>query len=346
MSIDLSAYSDPSIFSDEINSIFSERLYVGAPGDLADVDSYRSFRIGRKVVTVRRTDEGIRAFSNVCLHRSNLIDPLGDGNRRFSCGFHGWSYDAKGELAFTPFTDKACIAHASLPVFPVVEADGFLFVGLSGEDPPVEKFSGAIQRLKMTRSRTFHREALLHECNWKLLVENILESYHLNFVHRGTFLKSGFTSTSTHEWTGDAYVNTASIIPESSTDKTAAIHKLARNATHSYKHAYIFPNLFISNTNDLIGFVSHLLPIGETKTLLTWELFELPEMLALPEPIRDHIRNEAINFSQVTLGEDKDMVETCQIGVTSDMGSVQLQPIEGRVKQFHDYYSERMRHVE
>lgn len=346
MSIDLPAYSDPSIFLAEINSVFSERLYVGAPGDLADIDSYRSFRIGRKIVTVRRTDEGIRAFSNVCLHRSNLIDPLGDGNRRFSCGFHGWSYDAKGELAFTPFTEKACIAHASLPVFPVAEAEGFLFVGLSGNQPPVDKFSGAMQRLKITRSRTFHREKLLHRCNWKLLVENILESYHLNFVHRGTFLKSGFTSTSVHEWASDDYVNTASIVPELATDKTAAIHKLARNATHSYKHAYIFPNLFISNTNDLIGFVSHLLPIDETNTLLTWELFELPQMLVLPDPIRDHIRNEAINFSQVTLGEDKDMVETCQIGVTSDMGSVQLQPIEARVKQFHDYYSERMRHVQ
>ena len=345
MSIDLAAYSDPSIYSTEVNSIFSERLYVGNSGDLAETDSYRSFKIGRKIVTVRRTDEGIRAFSNVCLHRSNLIDPLGDGKRRFSCGFHGWSYGADGELEFAPFTDKSCIEHRSLRVFPVAETDGFLFVGLSGEQPPIEKFSAAIKKLGVTRSPTFHSETLLHHCNWKLLVENILESYHLNFVHRGTFLKSGFTSTSIHEWASDAYINTASIVPDASTDKTKAIHRLAKNATHSYKHAYVFPNLFISNTNDLIGYVSHLLPIDETKTMLTWELFELPEMLLLPHPIRDHIRNEAINFSQITLGEDKCMVEACQTGVTSETGSIQLQPIEGRVKQFHDYYSERMRHV-
>lgn len=346
MSIDLSRYSGSAALAHEISTIFSERLYVGSTADLPEIDSYRSFRLGSKVVTVRNTDDGIRAFGNVCLHRSNLIDPLGDGKRRFSCGFHGWSYGNHGELSFAPFTETACIKNRSLPVFPVAESEGFLFVGLSGHLPDIEKFPRVIEKLGLTRSAPFHRETMVHDCNWKLLVENILESYHLNFVHRGTFLKSGFTSTSTHTWEADGYVNTASIVPQPSTDKTKAVQKLARKASHSYKHAYVFPNLFISNTNDLIGFVSHLDPIDERTTRLTWELFELPEMHALPEPIRAHIRNEAIEFSQVTLGEDKCMVETCQIGITSEMASMQLQPIEDRVQQFHDYYNERTRHAE
>lgn len=345
MSIDLARYSGAAAFADEISTILSERLYVGSLADFPEVDSYRSFRLGTKVVTVRRTDDGIRAFGNVCLHRSNLIDPLGDGKRRFSCGFHGWTYGTDGKLTFTPFTEMGCIKNRSLPVFPITESAGFLFVGLSGRPPDVDKFPGVIEKLGLKRSVPFHTESLVHECNWKLLVENILESYHLNFVHRGTFLKSGFTSTSTHTWEGDGYVNTASIVPLQATDKTAAIHKLARKASHSYKHAYVFPNLFISNTNDLIGFVSYLHPIDERTTRLTWELFELPEMLALPDPIRAHIRNEAIDFSQVTLGEDKCMVETCQIGITSEMASMQLQPIEDRVQQFHDYYNERTKHA-
>lgn len=345
MSIDLSRYSGPAAFNDEIATIFSERLYVGSPADLPEIDSYRSFRLGPKVITVRRTEDGIRAFGNVCLHRSNLIDPLGEGKRRFSCSFHGWTYGADGKLSFTPFTEKECIEHRALPVFPVAESAGFLFVGLSGQSPNIGKLPSVMDELALERSRPFHRETLVHGCNWKLLVENVLESYHLNFVHRGTFLKSGFTSTSTHTWEADGYVNTASIIPLPATDKTAAIHKLSRKASHSYKHAYVFPNLFISNTNDLIGFVGHLHPIDERTTQLTWELFELPELLALPDPIREHIRNEAIEFSQVTLGEDKCMVETCQIGITSDMASMQLQPIEDRVRQFHDYYNERTRHA-
>lgn len=345
MSVDLSAYSDASVFGREIGSLFSERLYVGTTGEYPDLDSYRSFTLGAKVVTVRRTADNIKAFGNVCLHRSNIIDPLGTGKRHFICGFHGWSYDAGGELVFTPFTDKSCIKKRSLPVYPVSETADLLFVGLSGTSPCVEKIGPALEKTGITISEAFHKSTLLHNCNWKLLVENILESYHLNFVHRSTFLRSGFTSTSTHQWESDAYINLASIIPQPATSKTNAIRKLAKNATHSYRHAYIFPDLFISNTNDLIGFVSHIHPIDQTTTMLAWQLFELPEMKVLPPAIRDHIRNEAIDFSLTTLAEDKCMVESCQIGISSELRSLQLQPVEDRVQAFHDYYNKCMSHA-
>ena len=346
MSIDLCAYSDRSIFDKEITSLFAQRLFVGTVADFPEQDSYRSFSIGKKVITVRRTTDGIKAFANVCLHRSNIIDPLGEGNRHFSCGFHGWSYDSNGELYLTPFTDKNCIKQRTLSSFPVVESAGLVFVGLSTEAPQTDQIPAALKKMGVTVSAPFHKEQILHQCNWKLLVENILESYHLNFVHRNTFLRSGFTSSSTHQWEANEYINMASITPLPNTDKTKAIRRLARDATHIYRHAYIFPNLFISNTNDLVGFVSHVMPVDEKTTLLSWELFELPQLTVLPEAIRKHLREEAISFSQTTLAEDKCMVESCQIGIASDMRSMQLQPVEDRVSQFHDYYSRCMPHAQ
>ena len=345
MSIDLSAYSDRSAFDKEIASLFAKRLFVGTTADFPEQNCYRSFSIGKKVITVRRTAEGIKAFSNVCLHRSNIIDPLGEGNRHFNCGFHGWSYDSKGELHLAPFTDKGCIKHRSLATFPVIESAGLVFIGLASEAPQADHVPAALKKMKVTMSVPFHKEQILHHCNWKLLVENILESYHLNFVHRETFLRSGFNSTSTHQWEADEYVNVASIAPLPSADKTSTIRRLAKEAMHIYRHAYIFPNLFISNTNDLVGFVSHIMPIDEKTTLLSWELFELPQLIALPDAIRKHIRGEAIGFSQTTLAEDKCMVESCQIGIASDMRSMQLQPVEDRVSQFHDYYNRCMAHA-
>jgi phenylpropionate dioxygenase-like ring-hydroxylating dioxygenase large terminal subunit len=341
MSIDPAAYSDPSAFEGELRGIFSDRFYVGTTADFPDIDCYRSFVVGSKVITVRRTIDGLRAFGNVCLHRSNVIDPLGDGRKQFRCGFHGWNYDKGGRLIGTPFTDIACVAKTTLRVYPVAEVSGLVFVGLSGAAPDVEKVPSAFAKLGMTIAPPFRKESIVHECNWKLLVENILESYHLNFVHRGTFLKSGFTSTSTHEWESDGYVNTASIVPTAETSKLNTIRRLARNATHSYRHAYIAPNLFMSVTNDLIGFISHIYPLSPTRTLLNWELFELPSMMALAEAVRDHMRQEAAEFAATTLAEDKAMVESCQIGISSDTPSVQLQGIEDRVAQFHSYYHER-----
>lgn len=342
MPIDLSAYSERLAFDKEIASLFATRLFVGTAVSFPEIDCYRSLIIGDKVITIRRTKDGMKVFGNVCLHRSNIIDPLGEGKRHFSCGFHGWSYNADGELSLTPFTDKTRVKQSSLPTYPLAESSGLLFAGLSGAVPRIDKVSTALSKTRVTIGKTFHKEKILHHCNWKLLVENILESYHLNFVHRNTFLRSGFTSTSTHEWDADEYINLASITPLLATDKTSAIRRLARGATHSYRHAYVFPNLFISNTNDLIGFVSHIIPVDQATTLLTWELFELPELMALPDPIREHIRNEAIDFSRTTLAEDKSMVESCQIGISSSMRIMQLQPIEDRVQQFHDYYNRCM----
>jgi hypothetical protein len=40
------------------------------------------------------------------------------------------------------------------------------------------------------------------------------------------------------------------------------------------------------------------------------------------------------------------MVESCQIGITSELRSLQLQPVEDRVAQFHDYYSRCMSHAQ
>ena len=345
MSIDLPAYSDHAIWRREIASIFSERLYVGSVYDFPEVDCYRSFTLDSKVVTVRRTAEGMRAFGNVCLHRSNLIDPIGAGKRRFSCGFHGWTYDAAGELELAPFSDKSCIGRRTLASYPLAESRGLYFLGARGQAPDVAKVAGALDGMGFGVAPSFHRSSLLHRCNWKILVENVLESYHLNFVHRNTFLKSGFTSTSTHAWEGDAYVNTASITPQPATSKINVLRKLARNADHRYRHAYIFPNLFVSNTNDLIGYIGQFMPVDAATTALSWELFELPEMARLPEAVKAHIRAEAIEFAATTLEEDRLMIEACQIGVSSELGSVQLQAVEERVTQFHDFYNGCMAHA-
>lgn len=345
MSIELAAYHERGILDQELAGIFAERLYVGNIHDYPDLDCYRSFTLGRKVITVRRTEEGIRAFGNVCLHRSNLIDPLGEGKRRFICGFHGWSYGAQGELAHAPFAEKTCIHRDALPRFPLADSQGLLFLGANGVAPDTSKIETAMQRTGVTLRPSFFRASILHHCNWKLLVENILESYHLNFVHRDTFLRSGFNTTSTHEWDADGYVNLASITPLAATSKASVLRRLARNAEHRYGHAYVFPNLFISNTNDLVGYVGHLQPVDEKSTILHWQLFELPMLAALPEAVREHIRKESIDFATQTLEEDRAMVEACQIGVSSALGNVQLQPIEDRIGQFHDYYNERMQHA-
>lgn len=345
MSIELAAYSERATFEREIGTLFATRYFVGRASDFPEKDCYRSFLLDNKVITVRRTAEGIRAFGNVCLHRSNLIDPLGDGKRHFSCGFHGWSYDACGALSLAPMTDIKCINQRQLPRFHLQQVDDLLFLDLGEAASDITKVPNALAYTGITFAPAFHRGHLRHHCNWKLLVDNVLEGYHLNFVHRNTFIKSGFTSTSTHTWQGDAYLNTASIEPLPTTSKLKTLQRLARKAKHVYKHAYVFPNLLLSSTNDLIGYAARIHPVDHETTDLHWELFELPELLKLPSAVREHMKSEAIEFAMTTLQEDRVMIEACQVGMASRMGGLQLQLVEARVTHFHDHYNARMTHA-
>lgn len=345
MPIELGAYASRAAFEREIEVLFASRYFVGRASDFPECGSYRSFRLGPRIITVRRMADGLRAFGNVCLHRSKLIDPIGDGTRNFFCGYHGWTYATDGVLSAAPMADLSCIRQKQLPTFRVQQWDDLIFLDVNNEAADLTKLSQALTHTGISFSPAFHRGSLTHRCNWKLLVDNVLESYHFNLVHRNTFLKSGFTSTSIHRWQRDDYLDTGLIEPLPDTSKLKTLQRLAHKATHLYKHAYIFPNLLLSNTSDLVGYVGRFHPEDERTTVLHWELFELPEMLKLPPAVRESLRDEASKFAATTLEEDRVMIEACQIGVASRMGGLQLQPSEDRVAAFHDYYREQMQHV-
>jgi len=345
MSIDRRAYSDPSTFDEELARLFSERMFAGTKYDFTEPDSYRSVQIGDKAVTIRRTTDGIRAFNNVCLHRNNLIDPIGGGNRPFRCRYHGWSYAADGSLATAPLADEACIVSRNLPVFPVSESNGIFFLGHAGNPPKTTEVSDFMAQLQITLDEPFHRATLDHAANWKLLVENVLEGYHLSFVHADSFRPAGYVSTGDYTWGGAEYTSWNQLVPPAAHNKSANFSRLSPAAGHFYRHAYVFPDMFLSNTNGFMGFLGHLVPTGVRTTRLEWMLFELPALKALPLAAREHLKKEAIQFTTTALREDLALIESCQLGLLADGGPDQLQPLEARVAHFHQTYANWMQHV-
>lgn len=345
MSIERSRYRDPGVFARELEAVFAERLFAGTQTDFARSGDYRSLLIGPKAVTIRRTRDAIRAFNNVCLHRNSLIDLPGYGNRPFRCGYHGWSYADDGALAAAPLTDMARIAMRRLDTYPISESDGLHFLGLCGVAPTVDEVAPILANTGVVLHAPFHTNVIEHACNWKLLVENVLEGYHLSFVHGNSFSPAGFTSTGRYTWCGGRYTSWSEMLPTEAADKTAMFRRIAPQAGHFYRHGYVFPDLFFSNTNSLIGFLSHVIPVNATRTQLAWRLFELPALKGLAPALRKHMKGEAIAFTQHALAEDKVHVEACQQGLEADGFEVQLQPQEARIGHFHALYRARMTDV-
>jgi phenylpropionate dioxygenase-like ring-hydroxylating dioxygenase large terminal subunit len=202
-----------------------------------------------------------------------------------------------------------------------------------------------LSELKIVLSKPFHYSHTDHDCNWKLLVENVIEGYHLNAVHSQTFVPTGITSSSAIQWDSGQYTSHVTVLAHNASASTQRLQKLIKGTRLCYGHMYVFPNVFVSNGNDHIGYIGHFIPTSPEHTRLEWCLFEQPLLRAQTEGVRKAIRDAAIEFTVQTLAEDKAIIETCQVGLKSAKAGYALQnrgDLEARVVDFQSTY---MRHM-
>ncbi len=196
-------YTDPDVFSQEMNRIFCGRSwsYVGLAAELPGPGNFLTTMIGnRSVIVCRNRDGELRAFANRCAHRGVKFcrQHLGTA-KRFICPYHQWAYDLNGELKGVPFRagvkgqggmpeDFDLNAHG-LQQLRVTEHNGVLFASF---DRDVEDFTDYLGETNRTYfERVFDGRELtvlgytrqLIPGNWKLMFENIKDPYHASLLH-------------------------------------------------------------------------------------------------------------------------------------------------------------------
>jgi phenylpropionate dioxygenase-like ring-hydroxylating dioxygenase large terminal subunit len=98
------------------------------------------------------------------------------------CPFHGWRFDGCGENRHVPWHPDAKRAQLGATALPVREAQGLLWLhtGFHPEDEP-----GRIDTLDRN-GLTLCAQSALWRAHWSRVMENMLDSPHLPFVHRKT----------------------------------------------------------------------------------------------------------------------------------------------------------------
>jgi choline monooxygenase len=151
---------------------------------------------GLPVLLVRRRDGGIGAFHNVCRHRgARLVREACNAKAVITCPYHGWAFGLDGVLRSTPWWDVADGsapedfdkgAFGLVPVRCHVWCDQ-VFVCLDEEAASFEEHAAALiarwshadlSLLRYAGSVTYEVAV-----NWKLVIENYLDTYHLPFLH-------------------------------------------------------------------------------------------------------------------------------------------------------------------
>ena len=164
---------------------------IPQPGDFV------TFDLGTHGVVALRDSQGeIRAFHNVCRHRgARILDGNGHCPGAITCPYHGWSYRLTGELrAVTERDTFPGLERSDWGLKPVRSqvAFGFVFVCLQGESPPVEQVWGELARelapYRIADMQPLGSMYIEHwDCDWKIAMDNYLESYHVPIGHPGLF---------------------------------------------------------------------------------------------------------------------------------------------------------------
>jgi choline monooxygenase len=194
-------FTDPAFFALEKQRVFAkEWLCVGLSRDAANKgDLFPVTILGMPLVLVRDKDR-LRVFHNICSHRgAALVDAPTHGRVRLVCPYHSWTYGLSGELLRTPHfggadqhecpgLDKTKLA---LREIRSAEWANHVFINLSGDAPAFEDWIRPVQQRfqsidwQQMRSDPSLSRSLNAAANWKIIIENFAESYHLPWVHRG-----------------------------------------------------------------------------------------------------------------------------------------------------------------
>ena len=187
-------YISKSFMEKEWRNIWQDSwLLAGLVSDVETPGDYFNFSIGAEQILVCRTSKGpIQAFYNVCQHRGNQLVTTQRGNATsFRCAYHAWTYDTDGNLKTVPSADRFGLDPKceDLALRPIHTAcwNGFVFINLAQQPDSLESYLGPIagllepyhfEEMTLVADQTVHLE-----CNWKAVVDNFGELYHVDFLH-------------------------------------------------------------------------------------------------------------------------------------------------------------------
>lgn len=195
MNVPVSDYFDEDKWNEEIELFYKRKpVVVGLSAELPEVGSFLSLTIVDVPILITRTTEGLQAFFNVCRHRGAMVAPeqCSGKQNRFTCPYHGWTYDNSGKLiavANAKTFGSFDMSTHGLTRLAVAERSGVIVAVLTpGIEFDIEEWMSGVDKHMGLENRlddyTLIGTREVQAANWKLVVEGHLESYHFASLHR------------------------------------------------------------------------------------------------------------------------------------------------------------------
>jgi len=191
--IPFSRYTDRAFFDLEMQKMWRRVWqYACREEHVPEVGDYYVYDLGRSSLIIVRTQQGLRAYHNSCLHRGTKLKPSQSSgwSASIQCPFHGWDWNLDGSLKSVRCDwefphlqkDKARLRQARVESW-----NGFIFVNFSAQGPGLIDYLEVLPEhfRKWDLSGWYvhtHVQKRLPG-NWKLAQEAFMEAYHTPVVH-------------------------------------------------------------------------------------------------------------------------------------------------------------------
>jgi len=187
-------YSSKEFFEKEWEEMWTKVwLLLGRADEIPEPGDYQMEEVGpESIIMVRQQDGGIKAFFNVCQHRAaRLVFNEVDSVEAFICPYHGWRFELDGELTYArdaeDFPEGDPCGKMNLVEIPCDTFAGFIWVNMDPDCVSLQEYLGPVwddwSKYEIDSWKRYLAMTANVPCNWKIVLDNFNESYHLPTVH-------------------------------------------------------------------------------------------------------------------------------------------------------------------
>lgn len=268
MTLPVGLYIDDDLYERERRAVFArEWMILGRTAELDPDGGYVAEDIAGYPVFVVLDRTGLPwGYHNVCPHRGGPILMPGRGRTEsLTCRYHGWCFSFEGALVDAPGFEEVPEVRPGLQRLSEISMGRWaqlLWVRLEGSNDPIAVDLAALmwdtEGLDLDGTVFTGHETRIVRCNWKLVIENYLESYHV--PHNHPVLAQVF----------DMAGSGIEILDDRTTVQRASVR-----GGDGVRWYFRYPNVFLQVLGSTVCW-TQVLPRGPRETMLAMDFFTMP----------------------------------------------------------------------
>jgi len=351
------SYYEPNAHDEDVARLRKSAWHlVGTTDQLASSGDYIATNVLGVPILIRRFDDQILGFRNVCAHRHcQLVDDGTGRTNELKCRYHGWHYGSDGRTRRIPaaknfpMLDREC---HRLETFAVDTVGQLVFLRLSDSVPSLRKWLGDFEEpLRLSCNikdwKLNLNTRFTYDANWKIPVEGSLESYHLDEVHANTFGSDPGEEASHHELNSKGTWFHTESRGRSFVERVeeASVRWLTGDFNPQYRHFHLFPN-FMASLTETITLVYQIEPLSSQQCQMNViGLGRIPRRRDIPRRMWSWgMRRISSRIAMKVFLEDAKIFPIVQAGKRHAIDHGVFGRCEERLDAFHKYWARPLCH--